>query len=156
MNTEVISVILTAIQTCIIVISAILLLYQLRQFYHNLRQDSYGKQLEFSLRINELLLHNKSVADQFYQNNMDYKNLNDAQKDFYNYLNLTFCLYERLNLLFRAKRVEKKAWEAWERWLVQSIFHLDLFKLVWKSERFSFHEDFCRYVDTKYDERMDR
>lgn len=153
MNIVVISIILATIQTCIILISAILLLYQLRQFDHSLRQDSYGKQIEFSLNINEMLLHNKSIANQLYQNSADYKGLNDEQKDFYNYLVLVFCLYERLYLLARSKRVEKKAWEAWERWLVQVILHLDLFQLFWNNERTSFHEDFYRYVDTKYDEQ---
>ena len=50
MTTEMVSLLLTAIQTGIIVISTALLLYQLRQFNHSLRQDSYGKQLEFALR----------------------------------------------------------------------------------------------------------
>jgi len=29
----------------------------------------------------------------------------------------------------------------------------NLFQQFWKNERASFHEDFCRYVDTKYDEQ---
>ena len=153
MDIGVASFVLIAIQTLIIIISAFLFLYQLRQFDHSLRQDAYTKLAEYSMQINDFLLHNKSVSSQFYQKNADYRNLDDEQRDLYNYLALMFGLYERLYLLFQAKRIDQKTWAAWERWLVKAIFPLDLFQIVWRNERTMYHEDFYKYIDTKCHEQ---
>jgi hypothetical protein len=150
------SFILAVIQTLVIVISAFLFLYQLRQFDRNLRLDAYTKLADYSLQINGFLLGNRAVSGQFYQKNTDYKNLNDEQKDLYDYLALMFGLYERLFLLFRAKRIDQKTWAAWERWLVQVVFSLDLFPIVWRNERTMYHEDFYRYMDAKWHEQKEQ
>jgi hypothetical protein len=153
MDIGVASFVLTIIQTLVVIISVILFLYQLRQFDHNLRQDVYTKLAEYSIQINEFLLHNRSVSNQFYQKNADYRSLDDTQRDLYNYLAIMLGLYERLYLLFQAKRIDQKIWASWERWLVQVIFPLGLFQIIWRNERTMYHEDFYNYIDIKCHEQ---
>jgi hypothetical protein len=150
MDIQVLSLILNALQTLIITISLGLLVYQLKQFNRNLQQDAYTKLAEYSMKIAELLLQDKELANEFYQRNRDYLKLNNAKKALYDYMGLIFGLYERLYLLFKMKGINQKTWRAWDKWLVDVIFPLDLFGIFWMNEGTSYHEDFCEYVRKKY------
>lgn len=150
MDIQVLSLMFNAIQTLIITISLGLLIYQLKQFNQNLQQDAYTKLADYSMKINELVLQGKPLADQLYQHHTDYLELSNDQKDLYLYLALIFGLCERLYLLFIMKGINRKTWAAWERWLTEAIFPLDVFETFWQIERTWYHEDFSNYIDRSF------
>jgi hypothetical protein len=150
MTTEQISLILTAIQTIIIVLTFIGIIWQLRQFNRNMRNDAYSKAIEDHSRISQILIDKPQVNKEFYANNADFKNLDSAQQDFYNYLALSIGLLERIFLLFKKGWIDQETWEAWERWLIQHWFHIGLFELFWENERRFYSMSFYQYVDEKY------
>jgi hypothetical protein len=152
MKIEELSLLLTAVQTLIIVLSFIGVIWQLRQFNQNMRYDAYSKAVEDYSRISEVLIDKPYLNKIFYSSNADFNKLDDIQKDFYNYLALTFGFLERIYLLFKKGWINQKTWDSWERWLTQGWFHLDLFEIFWKNERENFNVDFYKYVDKKYKE----
>ena len=150
MDIQILSLALNTLQTVAIVISLAALIYQLRQFSQSIQQDAYTKIAEYSMKISELVLQGRALADHLYQHDVDYLKLNNSQKDLYNYLVLIAGLYERLYLLFTIKGIDKKTWSPWERWLIDAIFPLNLFEAFWEKNRTWYHEDFCKYLDKIY------
>src|SRR4051812_46439614 len=111
--------IVNAAQDLLVIISILVLVYQLKQFNQSLRQDAYARTAEYSIELHKLTMHKKPLADLLLQHNTDYLKLNNAQKDFYTYLSLVFGILERLYLMYRVKGIDQKTWKAWEKWLVK-------------------------------------
>src|SRR5690348_4213872 len=120
MNIAVIALIFSAIQTIAIVCSFIAVIWQLKQFNQSIQHDAYSKLAEFSSQYIELILDKPALSNLFYQNNADFTHLDDTHKSFYNFIVIILSFYERLYLLVKLRGIDKKTWEAWERWLIES------------------------------------
>ncbi len=150
------TLILTAVQTVVIVLSFAVLIWQLRQVTRNLQQDAYSRAIEDYTEIAGHLLEKPQLNQFFYEDNAAFQALTADQKDFYNYLGLLFALFERIYLLARRGSIEPRIWASWERWLVDGWFRLRLFDTFWQHERTFFTTDFYEFVDRKYQEFKSR
>ena len=140
--------ILTAVQTVTIVLSFAALIWQLRQVNRSLQQDAYARAIEDYSQMMGHLLDKPKLNRFFYEGNTDFEALPDDQKDFYNYLALSFALFERIYLLSRKGSVEPHIWASWERWLTEGWFRPKLFETFWTNEGTFFTADFYEFVDT--------
>jgi hypothetical protein len=147
---EVVSIWLSAIQTVVVVLTLVGVIWQLRQFNRNMQNDAYAKVVEDYCRVSHALIERPHLNKLFYSDHVDFAALDSAQQDFYNYLAIFMGVLERAYLLFRKGWIDEQTWSTWERWLVQHWFRLDLFERFWKAERLFFTVDFYCYVDGKY------
>ena len=150
------TLILTVVQTIVIVLSLMALIWQLRQFTRSLQHDAYSRAIEDYSQIAGHLLDKPQLNQFFYEDNTDFQALTGDQKDFYNYLGLSFALFERIYLLARQGSIQPRIWDSWERWLIDGWFRLRLFDTFWRRERTFFTTDFYEFVDRKYAEFKER
>jgi hypothetical protein len=146
------TLILSAVQTIAIVLSFAALIWQLRQVNSSLQQDAYSKAIEDYSQMMNHLLQKPNLNRFFYEGIAEFESLSDDEKDFYNYMALSFALFERIYLLANKGAVESGIWSSWERWLADAWFRPKLFEIFWKNERTFFTADFCKLVDTKFTE----
>jgi hypothetical protein len=150
MKTEEWTLVLTAVQTIVIVLSFAALIWQLRQVARSLQQDAYSRAIEDYTEIAGRLLDKPQLNKFFYEDNTAFQALTDDEKDFYNYLGLSFALFERIYLLAQRGSIDSRIWASWERWLTDGWFRSRLFDTFWQNERTFFTTDFHEFVDSKY------
>jgi hypothetical protein len=152
MKAEDLTLILSVIQTVVIVFTLVALIWQLRQVVRALQQDALSRAIDdYSQMMNHLLVK-PNLNRFFYEGIKDFESLSDDQKDFYNYIALSITLFERIYLLAKKGAIEPTIWESWERWLTNGWFRVGLFQTYWANEKTFYTTDFCKYVDDKYEE----
>lgn len=152
MKTEDWTLVLGIVQTVVIILSFGALVWQLFQVNRNLKQDAYSRAIEDHSQMVNRLLEKPRLNRFFYEGVKDFEILNADEKDFYNYIALSFTLFERIYLLSRRGAVEPQIWSSWEKWLVEGWFRLQLFEIFWKNEGVFFTEDFREFIQNRYEE----
>lgn len=152
MKTEDLTLVLTAIQTIVILFTFAALIWQLRQVVRALQQDALSRAIDDYSQMMSHLLVKPTLNRFFYQGIKDFESLSDDQKDFYNYIGLSITLFERIYLLAKKGAIEPAVWESWERWLTNGWFRIELFPIYWANEKTFYTAEFCKFVDDKYEE----
>jgi hypothetical protein len=151
MNLQELNLTLSLIETGAIVLSLALVFYQLREVSRGLKENAYDRAVDDYSQMMVQLLDKPNLNKLFYEENAVFKELNDDQKDFYNYMALSFALFERIFLLWKKGDIEPHIWDSWERWLTE-WFRPQLFVVFWSHERTFFTIDFYQFVDQQYQE----
>jgi hypothetical protein len=100
-----------------------------------------------------MLINHPDLNAIYYSQQAEVKQLDDAKKNFYNFLALVLGFYERLHhLTYKKKWVDEAVWKTWDTWLTVQWFPIDLFEVYWRNERGWFSVDFRNYMDRKYEQ----
>lgn len=141
------TVLLTGIQTVIVILSFTTLIWQMRQLNRRLRQDAYARAIEDYSQMGSYLMVKPHLNGFLYAGNPVVEALNDEEKDCYNYVALVMTLFERIYLLKSKGNLDNEIWESWERWLIQTWLPMNMFNLFWDAERQFYTTRFSRYID---------
>ena len=147
---EQISLILSGIQTLVIVLSLLAVWRQLKQFNYNIQDNAYTKHLEDYSQLTKILLDKPELNEIFYSKNPIFQNLNKSEKDFYNYSALAAGFLERLWTLRQKGAIEVSTWNTWELWFIEQWFPLNEFETFWQIEGKYFLPGFFDEINQKY------
>jgi hypothetical protein len=145
------TVLLTGIQTFIVILSFAALIWQMRQLNRTLRQDAYARAIEDYSQMGNYLMDKPHLNRFFYAGNPVVEALNDEEKDCYNYVALVMTLFERIYLLNSKGNLDHEIWESWERWLIHAWLPMTMFSVFWNAERQFYTTSFSRYIDATLD-----
>ena len=126
------TLILTVVQTIVIVLSLMALIWQLRQFTRSLQHDARPRAIEDYSQIAGHLLDKPQLNQFFYEDNTDFQALTETKRTFTTTLGSSFALFERIYLLARQGSIQPRIWDSWERWLIDGWFRLRLFDTFWR------------------------
>lgn len=150
MKTDELIALLTLIQTTFIFLTFVCLVWQLKKLRQSMRQDAYSRAIEDYYQMTNRLIDKPCLNQFFYKGNSDFQALDKPAQDFYNYLALSFALFERIFLLSTKKEIEPRIWASWKRWLIDAWFRADHFDIFWRHERTFFTTDFTAFIDREY------
>jgi hypothetical protein len=151
MKADGITLILDIVQTIVISLSFIVLIWQLGQFNKNLRHSAMTRDFDYYVKVNEWLLNRPKIATMLYSKGSDFARLNRDKKDMYNFLALIFGFFEHMYFLRKEKIISRDQWEAWDSWLNSQIYSNSCFEVFWHNEKYAFRPPFRKYIDGCYE-----
>jgi len=148
-----ISSVATFIGTIVLVLTLVVLIWQVKAQIRALKQDAYQRcQSDYSSII-RLLVENPELTkiyDDLSKTGVagpsNWVRYSTDDKRLYNYLELNYELFERVYLLRLDKWIDDSTWAQWNTWLKELAKH-PLFKDIYEDNRNMFDKRFQDYID---------